>query len=1675
MMKIPGCDILERLEETPDHLVYRARTSPSHTGATRNTVIVKVLKLENPLPAEIARFKHEYTLIKTADIDGTARIFGVMDVADAHSHTRLIVMEEDVPGIPLTDVISASLPSRISTDAFLEMAIRMAGTVENIHQNNLFHRNITTRNFIYDESSGSLVLTNFGIAGEFTGSAKLIYDPWIIENILPYMSPEQTGRINRDVDYRTDLYSLGIVFYEMIAGRTPFPGNGGTVDLPTDSSPRDPMDIVYAHIARQPVPIEAIASQTPSALAGIIRKLLAKNPEDRYQTGFGLVSDLRKCQDRIRKGEENISFPLGEQDICLNFHMPHVLVGRRRETKILTDAFEQTVASGKMAVIFVSGEAGIGKSALVNEFENATITRQGFFLSGKYGQIGRHVPYSAIIQAFGSLAEQILSQSPGDIAQWKEKIASAMGTSGKIITDMIPRMETIMGAQPELPELGAEEAKNLFNDAFQRFLSVFAGPNHPVALFLDDLQKADPASLDLIQKLAQDGEPGNFLLIGAWRDSKTKKNLPLHSTLKALKTSNVRFTRIDVSPLHTNDVNRLLSSLLRCRPDLCAPLAEIIHKKTLGNPFFVNQFIKTLYEDKHIEMDPSGNWHFDTEAIAALQVTDNVVNFMTKKLEKLPPDAREIIGMAACIGSRFDVEKLAAVAQKPMSMLLHIMDRLMQEGFLLSRQGNYHFGHDRIYEAAYFLLPLETRSLLHYRIGKRMLEQTPEEALPNHLFHIADQLNMGRSMITDQAEARRLADLNLKAGIRARDTAAFSAAVNYLQAGIDMLPHDAWKSDYDLAYSLYSQQMECRYIDRDFDGAERLFNVIAAKAASGTDKAKAATLMIVQHTNKRAFGDALGLGVKALSFFGIKISADLGRLPVLAELIKTKWRLRKIAIEQIADLPRTEDPQRIALNNLLLAMATPAYYVNRNLFAFLVIKIANGLFKSGPSLHSEISIIGLAAILQNILGDYDTGYRMGEMALSLNRKNNNRNLAGQVHHSFAFFIQHWKKHARQDIEIYKKVYQQSLDTGNLIFAGHSVNAAADCRLLVGDPLDEILEETRKYEKLMDHVKDPFISGRFRENLQMARCLMGLTDNRTSLSGNGFEEKDYIDLLSREKNLFGLCYSLLYKVMLFYLHGQYENALEIAETLHEHIDAPIGTLMVPLHYFYYSLTLAAIARKKTGFQKRSLLAKIRKHQRRMKKWAKLCPENFGHKHDLVEAEVFAICTDAIFSRNGIKKTLHFYHSAINGAHRNGYVNEEAIACERTALFYLDMGAREEAGMYLHKAHQCYGVWKAAALRKALETRHPQFFASPTEEQAVTVLFDAGTEKNTNSLLDLDTVMKVSTAISSEIVLDRLLEKIMGLSITNAGAQKGFLILEADEKRMVAAGIDPDRDISRIEKPIPLEACRELSPAIVNYVFQSRESVILSDASAQGPFKNDAHVARNACKSILCMPILNKGSIFGALYMENNLNTDAFTRTRLELLNIIAGQAAISLENARLFEMATTDGLTRLFVHRYFHMLLDQEIERSRRYEHPCSLLMIDIDNFKHFNDTYGHQLGDDVLKKIANTLLENTRASDIAARYGGEEFVVILTVTGPDEAAAAAEKIREAIQNATIRHGSKTLGITASIGSATFPNHAGDKTELIRRADEALYLSKKTGKNRVSVWTEESIQTKNENA
>ena len=1636
MEKFGNYILQEKIHETRSSIIYRG-----HKENESQPFIIKLLKTKYPTPSEIARFKQEYNLVKKLDIKNIIKIFDLVEYDDKYA-----IIEDDFGGISMKELLKTK---NLELKSFLQISSKVSETLGLIHKNNIIHLDIKPDNILINPELSEVKIADFGISAVLTHANDELYNPDVIEGTLSYMSPEQTGRMNRGVDYRTDMYSLGVTFYEMLTGEVPFKS-------------KDPMELIHSHIARQPSSPGDLNPSIPKVISAIILKLLSKNPEERYQNCLGLMADIDECLNQLNRKGGIDEFLIATKDISIRFNIPRSLVDREKERRILMESFER-VSKGASEIMLVLGQPGIGKSAVINEIQKPIVEKSGYFISGKYDQFRKDVPYSAIIQSFQGLIRQIIAESEEKIQSWKEKLLSALGPNGKIITDVIPELELIIGKQPDVPSLGPEESQNRFTLVFQNFVNVFTTEDHPLAIFLDDLQWADQASLKLLENIMTGYETKYLFLIGAYRDNELTQFHPLTLTLDKIRKKGKNINSITIGPLDVTGINSIIMNALMCNAERSMPLTELINKKTAGNPFFVIQFLKNLYDNHLLELDPRTGWNWDMSQINKMQVTDNVVEFMAGKISSLPENTQNILKICSCIGNRFDLEMLSIVSGKSIEETLADLTSAVREDMINLHGNLYKFHHDRIQEAAYSLIPENEKAKMHYKIGNNVLKKTDPADLNEKIFYIVDQLNKGIKLVQDYNERINLINLNLAAAAKAKESTAYAAAVSYLSVGIELLAEASWETEYNLSYSLYSEQMECQYLNRNLAKAEKLFDIIISRALTKRDKAKAYNTMVVLYTNMRSPWDAIKLGLKALTLYGIHISPDVGVAAVAIELIQVKLLLAKITPEGLIDLPPMEDEDMITCLQLMLTVGTPAYYFNQNLFAKLVLKGINMAVRTGriPP-YSAGAIIALATIIQTGLGDYALGYRLGEIALKLNERIDNRKTAGQVNHIFAFFIQHWKRHARYNLDIYSKVYQLSLNAGDFIYAGHSINAAADCSLMIGVRLDDILEKNKKYADFMNIVKDPFIASRHMENNQLIFNLKGQTDNRYTLSGPGFDENAHIAQLYTEKNFFGLCYTLLYKLKLFYLYGKYEEARQAAAELDKHIKVQMGTQMVAEHYFYYSLILTALILGETPI-KSKYSAILHRNQRKMRKWAALCPENFRHKYDLVAAEMKRI-------RGRYLEAQDLYHAAIEGARINQYLHEEALTCERLALFYLGGSGKDEARLFMQRAYQCYASWGASAKTKELKEKYAPLMLAEQRQHATGTMSTKGDTETTgsSSMLDLSTVMQVSQIISSEIMLDRLLQEIMHMSIANAGAQRGYLILESDGELTIEASEDVDNSEIRVMQSMPLQESTGICQAIVNYVHRSGKDVVLGNAAQEGPFTNDPYIMRTQCKSILCTPIMNKGKLSGILYMENNLSMDAFTPERLEILQIISAQAAISIENARLFELATTDGLTKLYVHRYFQILLDQEMKRSRRHNKKFALIMMDIDNFKAFNDTYGHQLGDKVLRSVARVIRKTSRIEDVAARYGGEEFVMILPETNAQQAMIAAEKIRASVAELEIPHESKKLHVTISLGVAAYPEHAGEKEALIHSADAALYTSKNRGKNCVSLFEKEDM-------
>ncbi len=1468
---IPGYTIVELLGETHYSSVYRARPEQ-----VPDTVILKVLGAIDPSAEQLARFKRENTLIQHLDMDGIVHPIDFIENDDL-----AVIVLEDFDGVTLSREIFSN---PLGLERFLKLAIKLAEIIGALHQANITHCDIKPSNILLNPESDTLKLTDFGIS-EIVPFSDSSISVDVLKGTLAYISPEQTGRMNCGVDYRTDLYSLGVTFYEMLTGVVPFRFV-------------DPMDFIHAHIAKQPLPPEKQAPQVPGAVSDIVMKLMAKSVEDRYQNGFGLAADLVECLHRLRTQGRITPFALGAKDVSPRFILPRQLVGRKAERQALQAAFDR-VSRGCAEVVAVSGAAGSGKSALVHEMYKPITAKGGYFLAGKFEQLHKAVPYSAIVQAFQSLVRQLLAENNEKLKVWKRKIQAALGPNGKIITDVIPEVEQIIGKQLPVPELGPEETQNRFKLFFKNFVRVLADQNYPLVLFLDDLQWADSASIRLIQTVLSDQSLRFLLFVGAYRDTEVSEFHPLVEMRNGISAVGVTIHAIHLKALEPQDINHLITPFLRCEPAVSQPLANVIHEKTKGSPFFIHQFLKRLYDKAQLFFDPEKNsWNWNLHEINNMPATENVVAFMVEKLHDMPADTLQIVQLCAVIGDRLDLETLAAITRRPMDEILAVVDGLIQEGVMLRMENLYRFYHDRIREAAYSLVSTAERETLHHRIGQFELQRTPIEQHVERIFFICDQLNQAGTLIHSPDEKIQLAKLNLKAGIRAKESTAYAAAVSYLVAGCELLDDTAWQIHYELTFTLFMAQMECQYLNRNFDEAERLFEIITAKAATKLDKAKAYEIMIQLYTATRTADEAIDLGIEALKIFDLRLKAKVGLGSVLIELIKARHQLKKTGVENVVQLARMKDERLHAMHRLMLYMALPAFYTNQNLFALITLMGVNASLKHGLMPHSSAAFVSFGSIVQNALGDYKLAERIGQVGLQLNKRFDNRWISGMVQHTFGFFLGHLKTHIKENLVIFSDAYKDSINAGNITYAAYSILAAAEYRLYLGHKLDDVLTDLSKHRDFIAHLKDPFFNMHYSQVVGYIQSLQGANRQGHDLSEKDADSAVLIDQFKRERNYFGLFILLIHELTKYNHRWQFEKAVQVAEDLDRISKVFNGLLISPHYYLYYSLSLIALFNEGRLNRSKHYKRILRRNLRVLRKWARMCPENFKHFYDFTAAETANLA-------GRFQDAMELYHSAIQAAHTNGFRRDEALAYEWMGNFYLKWNYIEEARHALRKAHQILSSWGAFAMADKLLARYPRVFNTETlPVQKKEADRPTSTEVAFRNL-DLSTVMQASHIISSEILLDRLLSMTMHTAITNAGAQRGYLILKTDQDLIIQASEDMATGEKQVLQAMPLETCQGLSHGIVHYVFHSGEALILPNAMEAPDFMNDPHVLAHQCKSILCLPILNKGMLTGIFYLENNLTAEAFTAERFEILRLISTQAAISIQNARLYNDITKE--------------------------------------------------------------------------------------------------------------------------------------------------------------------------
>jgi predicted ATPase/signal transduction histidine kinase/CheY-like chemotaxis protein len=1462
---------LQTLRQDGEFVLYRARCRNSITGSFQPTLVLAPLR-EHTAPRSLRHMEHEYSLRDELEPGWAAR-----PLALARHQGRPVLVLDDPGGAPLDRLIGAPMEMR----QFLRLGIALAAALGRVHKRGLIHKDIRPASALVDIASCKVWLTGFGIASRLPRERQAPEPAADLAGTLAYMAPEQTGRMNRSIDSRSDLYSLGVTLYQLLTG-----------DLPFTAS--DPIEWVHCHIARHPVPPSQRLKEVPAPVSEIILRLLAKTAEERYQTAAGVEADLSRCLAEWEAAGSIHAFTLGEYDKSDQLLMPERLYGRDRECQVLFAAFEHVVSSGMPVLVLVSGYSGIGKSSVVNELHKAIVQPRGIFISGKFDQYKRDIPYAPLAQAFKTLVRQILSAGEAELESWQSAIRKAVGVNGQLIINLIPELEFVIGKQPQVAELQATEAETRFHLVFRSFLSVFADQRHPLAIFLDDLQWLDAATLKLLEHLVTHPDVRHLLMIGAFRDSEVSASQPLMQTLHAIRGTGATVRDIVLAPLSCDDVTQFVADTLHCQPARARPLAQLVFEKTLGNPFFAIQFLAALSEEGllrfAVDADTetgAGAWIWDLPRIRAKGYTDNVVELMIGKLRRLPEATQERLKQLACLGNVADIGTLALVHGLSEHEIHAALWDAVLTGLIVRQDGGYAFLHDRVQEAAYSLIPETERPAIHLRIGRLFAGRTDKEKIKDSIFEIVNQLNRGTGLITEAEERVRVAELNLIAGERAKTSTAYAAALSHFVTGQALLPADAWQPHYTIMFALEFHRAECEILIGHLPAAESRLALLAQRAATLVDSATVACARLELYTTLDRSDRGVELCLDFLRGIGVHWSAHPTEEQVRTEYDEIWGRLGSDRVEALIDLPLMSNPVWRGTLDVLAQVVTPALFTDHNLLCLVLCRMANISLDHGNSGASCFAYVWLGMIVGPHFNDYPMAFRFGQLGFELVEQRGLDRFKARVYMSFGNLVNPWTKHLRIGRPLVRRAFNWANEIGDLTFAAYSCNNLITNLLASGEPLPDIQREAEGGLEFARKIHFGLVIDIIISQLRLILTLRGLTPTFTSFNDALFDEARFEQHFEDDPRLaLPSCWYWIRKLQARFHAGEYGDAIDAELQAKRLLWTSPSFFEVAEYHFYAALARAAYCDALSVERHPLHLQALAAHHRQLEIWAHHCPENFGTRTALVSAEIARI-------EGRFLDAEHLYEESIRLAREHGFIQNEAIAGELAARFYDARGLQTITRAYLRDARHCYLLWGADGKVRQLDESYPYLrgeFAPPPP----TTTIGASLEQ-----MDLATVVKLSQAVSGEIVLERLIDTLLRTALEHAGAQRGLLFVQqAGAQRLEAEASTSGDTISVSFRQASLSEA-QVPDSVLHYVIRTQESVILDDASVQNVFSADEYIRRNRLRSVLCLPLINHSVLIGVLYLENNLAPRVFTPARSAVLKLIASQAAISLENADLY--------------------------------------------------------------------------------------------------------------------------------------------------------------------------------
>jgi len=1503
-----GYENIETLYESRDTIVCRARNKQGEIS------ILKTIKDNYPSEEQLAQLEYEYNILNQLDGQGIIHVRELIKYYKGH-----IIVMENIDGMSLLNVpVFESIRNgdkQLSTHKLmliLEIFIKMVEVIEKLHDKTLIYKEINPGIFLIKSDFSQVSILGLGLTKKINSSRKESYSTEGIEVMLPYISPEQTGRTGRFIDYHTDFYSLGVSMYELITGKRPFTTN-------------NMLEMIHSHIAKTPIEPHIVNPDIPKPVSAIIMKLMAKESEQRYQSAQGIVYDFRKCLESLGSSGIVGDFEVGMNDISNKFQIPQKLYGRDRERETLKQMYEQ-VAKGGSHMLLVGGYSGVGKTSIIQEIYRPVVELGGFFASGKAEQLQINTPYFVFTQVAKELIRMLLQEPDLILEQWKGRLLKALNGNSQLIMDLVPELGFIIGIQPKVEELEPTENRNRFLNTFGNFFKVFAGQTHPLTIFLDDLQWCDLASMKFMEYLLALDDMESFIVVGCYRDNEVMEEHPLYNSLNEFRKSDKATTFI-VKPLEENNVANILMDTVHCHEVKAQSLAKIIHKKTQGNPFFVRSLILHLYNSGLIRYsEEMHQWEWDDNEIQNIAISDNIVDFMINKILKLPPKTQNLLKVAALVGTTFNLKILAAVenidALEAAAGLKEAVDSeiiitesdyydIASEIRLNDVNIDFKFTHDRVQQACAALIQEETQKQLHLKIGKSMKQNIPVNMLKDRAMNIVCHLNEGLDEIKSLEERFETSRLNLWACQKAKAASSFKLSLKYVSNGIRVLPDNAWKQDYELTFEITKIYAECAYLNNEYALAEKQIEILMEYAKTSIDQAEIRLMQSIIYRFLGQFDKVIEYGTLGLRLLGTRMSSKPGWHYIIKEMIIVKMRLWKKDTEILLNSPPIKNDKIKLAIRIMGELNSISYNAgNINLFLLSTLKSLNLTLSYGNSREAASIYCGYAVLL-SVLGDLQGSYKFNKLALKLVESEERAQYRASILFAYGFMGHAWNESWQNLNPWFEKTMEEAIKYGDHYQIGlagifmYAFKADMNLKLLI--------EKTMKQVPLIIQTNNKY--GYYMFFLFAHRWLnyIGLTDEQFTMNvsqetyelngsiGVVCSEEECVEYLQQINSLSGVGVYYKEKMYIHYIYDDYAGAMKYLKESDKYMKQHSGTPYIVECRICNFLVLAVNIPEMGAKEADEVRRRLKREYKYVKSWAKHCPINFLHLQYMLEAELARI-------DGKIYKAAEFYELAIQTADRNGFIRDEALANELAGKMFLAASMNKQAAFYMMEAFKGYRAWGADAKTRHMGEKYG-YLLNTSEDSGKVLKADgmAGLKD-----IDLMSIMSACRAVSKEVQLPDLLRQIMKIVVENSGAQRAYILLKYEHGwNIEAEWLQEESEIKVLHSVSLEEAQGLLAASIINFCIRTGEYVVLGDAARQGNFYKDPYIQKNQTKSLLCMPITNQGVLIGILYIENNLSADIFTDNHVEVLQLLTAQFSISIKNVQLFSnlLDTTEELHR----------------------------------------------------------------------------------------------------------------------------------------------------------------------